>query len=175
MTKEEIIERADNQEPFWGLYWDGRSLTKHKVYETTDEDDERGYICVTMGHGDYEWYKLEDYGKKWAFNLQEMEESIGMLGVKINADIKAWDKREAVKEAYEQGKEEAERHLQQEDIINIVEGVAQILVERQDRYVSEQQKCSSCNYRECRGLVENQTYFPCDKCCNNYGSMWQPR
>lgn len=84
MTKESIIRCAEAGRPFFGQFWE-TSIIKIVNYEIVD--DESGWALVyCSGHGSYDWYRLEDYGIKWAFHLCELSE--GVVDVTAGNDIK---------------------------------------------------------------------------------------
>ena len=73
MTQEDILYFAEKKTPFFGRFWN--FITKIEDYEIRDRDGELA-LMYCSGHGSYDWYYFKEYGKTWAFHLNELPDDV---------------------------------------------------------------------------------------------------
>lgn len=65
----EMEKRLAQGKPIYGLFWGYIA----KIEASSLELSEKGYMYCS-GHGQYDWYNAEDYGKTWAWRLKDIDE-----------------------------------------------------------------------------------------------------
>ena len=66
----EMEKRLAQGKPIYGLSWGHIG----KIEASSLELSKKGYVYCS-GHGQYDWYDAEDYGKTWAWRLKDFDES----------------------------------------------------------------------------------------------------